>query len=62
MQQEIKVNLFTTELEYVGEYHAPEVPREGEFLSWNEKLYKVEIVSWEGLPDEPAVQVRLEHD
>lgn len=60
MIDRIKVNLFTTELEPVGEYHAPAVPREGEHLHWDDELYVVKTVTWEGLPESPAVQVRLD--
>jgi hypothetical protein len=59
MTEKIKVNLFTTELEPVGEYFAPVVPREGEHLNWDDELYEVKTVMWEGLPELPAVQVRL---
>jgi hypothetical protein len=56
----VKVNLFTTETEPIGEYYAPAVPREGESLNYEGVLYQVKTVTWEGLPHEPAVQIRLE--
>lgn len=58
---QIKVNLFTLTMEPVGEYFAPTPPRKGEDLVWEDVLYHVETVTWEGLDSsEPAVQVRLE--
>lgn len=58
--QQVKVNLFTVDLKPVGEYHAPSPPRVGESLSWEGEYYEVKTVHWEGLKDNPAVQVRLE--
>lgn len=55
----IKINLFTSELEPVGVYHAPVVPRAGNHLVWDDTLYEVSSVTWEGLPESLAVQVRL---
>jgi len=55
----VKINLFTTEMEFLGEYFASAVPREGEHLHWEDTLYEVQSVTWEGLPDSPAIQVRV---
>lgn len=57
--QTVQVNLFTTENEYLGVYQAPDVPRVGEYVDWDDELYEVETVTWEGLPEYPGVQVRL---
>lgn len=55
----VQVNLFTEGLIPLGDYHASAVPREGEHLNWEGELYEVLSVTWEGLPDNPAVQVRV---
>ena len=60
MQEQIEVNLFTTDLKPVGEYYAPAVPRVGESLSWEDEYYEVKTVHWESLDTNTAVQVRLE--
>jgi len=55
----VKVTLFTSELEPLGEYFTPSVPREGEYLNWDDVLYEINSVTWGGLPDQPTAQVRL---
>lgn len=56
----VKVALFTDGMEPLGEYYTTVVPREGEHLTWDDELYEVSTVTWEGLPEMPTAQVRVQ--
>lgn len=55
----VQVHLMRADCHPLGSYHAPAVPREGEFVEWLDVLYEVRTVTWDPSTTPASVQVRV---